>query len=79
MTSMKFDTFPDYDWHDEHDGPYYACNVYAEHLEFYRMGGYRPVHLGETLQQGRYKIVHKLGWGRNGVVWLARDMRYVGP
>lgn len=36
---------------------------------------YHPVHLGDTMQGGRYKIVHKVGWRHDGTVWLARDTK----
>ncbi|OCH96308.1 kinase-like protein [Obba rivulosa] len=35
--------------------------------------GYFPARLGQTLQEGRYCIVRKLGWGQYSNVWLARD------
>lgn len=44
-----------------------------EKLSRYRPGGYHPVHLGDTFKDGRYKIVHKLGWGGFSTAWLARD------
>ena len=50
------------------------CEVDAEPLERYWKGGYHPTHLGETLKEGRYKILHKLGWGGYATVWLARDL-----
>ena len=59
----------------DRDGPFYPCNVYAEPLALYRSGGYHPVHLGDRLQEDRYVIVHKLGWGLNGTTWLARDRK----
>ena len=58
-----------YDWHDD-----------VEMLEGYRSGGYRPTHLGDEVSNGRYRIVHKLGFGSSSTVWLARDQwkdRYV--
>ncbi|PCH37725.1 kinase-like protein [Wolfiporia cocos MD-104 SS10] len=44
-----------------------------EPLRRYRHGGYHPVHIGDTLEQRRYTIVRKLGWGAYSTVWLARD------
>ncbi|KAI4227925.1 MAG: hypothetical protein LQ349_006631 [Xanthoria aureola] len=52
---------------------HYSCNVDAEPLERYRKGGYHPTHLGDVFKDGRYKIMHKLGWGGYGTVWLAKD------
>jgi hypothetical protein len=50
------------------------CEVDAEPLERYRKGGYHPTHLGDTFKDGRYKTIHKLGWGGYATVWLARDL-----
>jgi serine/threonine-protein kinase SRPK3 len=41
----------------------------------YKEGGFHPVHLGDTFQNGRYTIIHKLGHGGFAVVWLARDAK----
>ncbi|KAL8838478.1 MAG: hypothetical protein Q9176_005030 [Flavoplaca citrina] len=49
------------------------CEVDAKPLERYRKGGYHPTHLGDTFKDGRYKVIHKLGWGGYATVWLARD------
>ena len=49
------------------------CEVDAEPLERYRKSGYHPTHLGDIFKDGRYKIMHKLGWGGYATVWLARD------
>ncbi|KAL9125156.1 MAG: hypothetical protein Q9217_005595 [Psora testacea] len=49
------------------------CEVDAEPLERYRKGGYHPTHMGDTFKDGRYKIIHKLGWGGYATVWLATD------
>lgn len=44
-----------------------------EDAEDYRRGGYHPVHLGEIFKDGRYRVIHKLGWGHFSTVWLAAD------
>lgn len=51
----------------------------GEPLAAYRDGGYHPARLGETLDDGRSTILHKLGWGGSSTVWLAEDGRYVAP
>lgn len=45
----------------------------AEPLYRYKLGGYHPVHIGDLIGNGRYEIVHKLGWGAYSTVWAARD------
>ena len=47
----------------------------VEEREGYTTDGFHPVLLGDTLDGGRYRIVHKLGFGAVGTVWLARDNR----
>ncbi|PWY63810.1 kinase-like protein [Aspergillus eucalypticola CBS 122712] len=54
----------------------YSCPVNAEPLHRYTTGGYHPITLGSLLHQGRYKILHKLGWGGYSTVWAARDEQY---
>ena len=51
----------------------YAAYMVHESLYNYRPGGFHPVNLGDTLQDGRYVIRHKLGYGGFSTVWLARD------
>ncbi|KAF5327327.1 hypothetical protein D9619_004016 [Psilocybe cf. subviscida] len=41
--------------------------------KFYRPGGFHPVHIGDAFKDGRYIIVHSLGSGTYGSVWLAND------
>jgi len=44
-----------------------------EDSEDYCKGGYHPVHVGETYNNGRYVVVRKLGWGHFSTVWLSKD------
>jgi len=44
-----------------------------EDIEDYQPGGYHPISIGDTFDQGRYRILHKLGFGGSSTVWLARD------
>jgi serine/threonine protein kinase len=62
-------------------GPLYMFPSFddVENIEYYRPGGYHPVRIGDRIG-GRYKIIHKLGYGGFRTVWLARDtekQRYV--
>ncbi len=54
----------------------HTCDVDAEPLHRYRIGGYHPVRLGDVLKAGRYQILHKLGWGGYSTVWAARDQKF---
>ncbi|KAK1228956.1 serine/threonine protein kinase, CMGC [Marasmius sp. AFHP31] len=46
-----------------------------EDWEDYIEGGYHPVQIGETYNNGRYTVVRKLGWGHFSTVWLAKDTK----
>lgn len=54
----------------------YRCGVESEDPNLYRSGSYYPVKLNDELNHGRYKILHKLGWGGFATIWLAKDNRY---
>jgi hypothetical protein len=55
----------------------FLCDIDAEPLHRYQNGGYHPVHLGHVMHDGRYQIIHKLGWGVWSTVWAVRDLRSV--
>ncbi|RMX87560.1 hypothetical protein D0869_02274 [Hortaea werneckii] len=55
----------------------FHCEIEGEALNRYKHGGYHPIHIGDTLNGGRYTIHHKLGWGGYGTSWLAYDKRSV--
>ena len=56
------------------DWDFYGPNLEVEDLVNYAKGGYCPVHIGDTFED-RYRVIHKLGNGGSGTVWLARDDR----
>ncbi|KAI2641393.1 kinase-like protein [Hypomontagnella submonticulosa] len=45
----------------------------VEDVRLYNEGGLHPVHLDDILD-GRFKVVHKLGNGGFGIVWLCREI-----
>lgn len=53
--------------------PIYNFNDYVENLENYSEGGFHPVEIDDEIHNGRYRIIHKLGYGSYSTVWLARD------
>ncbi|OAK93702.1 kinase-like protein [Phaeosphaeriaceae sp. SRC1lsM3a] len=52
----------------------YSGGIDAEPLHRYRVSGYHPIALGDSFKDGRYKVLHKLGWGGYSTVWAAKDL-----
>jgi serine/threonine-protein kinase SRPK3 len=50
-----------------------AAAVREENLKTYRKGGFHPVRLGDTFDEGRYAVIRKLGFGVYSTVWLCTD------
>ncbi|KAJ3284380.1 serine/threonine protein kinase, CMGC group, partial [Borealophlyctis nickersoniae] len=50
-----------------------------EDAEDYCKGGYHPVNIGDSFNEGRYTILRKLGWGHFSTVWLAQDLKFDRP
>lgn len=73
--SMARHLAPTYTTASRMDHILYVSDIDAEPIHRYRKGGYHPIALGDTLKDGRYKVLHKLGWGGYSTVWAARDQR----
>jgi serine/threonine protein kinase len=43
----------------------------CEWSESYRPGGFHPIVFGDTLKNGQYRVIRKLGNGSFSTVWLA--------
>ncbi|KID63987.1 Protein kinase-like domain protein, partial [Metarhizium hybridum] len=50
-----------------------------EKLVGYQPGGHHPIHLGDELCNGRFRVIHKLGFGGSSIVWLCRDQSQSNP
>ncbi|KAJ5186385.1 hypothetical protein N7449_011149 [Penicillium cf. viridicatum] len=53
----------------------YRLIEYVEDLDRYCPGGYHPLKIGDDLDDGRCRLVGKLGYGGYSTIWLARDLR----
>lgn len=53
--------------------PVNRCPV--EEPDYYSIGGFHPISLGDRLGQGQYTVLRKLGYGQYSTVWLARDAK----
>ncbi|KAK3949793.1 serine/threonine protein kinase [Pseudoneurospora amorphoporcata] len=59
------------------ENDFYGC---TEKLENYKLGGLHPIILGDRLgDNGRFRVVHKLGHGGYGTVWLCQDTLFPTP
>lgn len=50
-----------------------------EQVYDYEPGGHHPVQLGDIFDDGRYRVLHKLGSGGYANVWLSRDLAASTP
>lgn len=50
-----------------------------EHVYDYEPGGHHPVQLGDVFDDGRHRVIHKLGSGGYANVWLCRDLAAPTP
>lgn len=44
-------------------------------VEDYKPSGLHPISIGDTFDQGRFRVLHKLGSGSSYTVWLARNQQ----
>lgn len=58
------------------DGRFRETGYPCEWSEVYRLGGFHPVHFGDTFKDAQYRVIRKLGYGSFSTVWLAVDSQY---
>jgi hypothetical protein len=49
-----------------------------EDIKDYQPDSYHPISVGNTFDHGRFRILHKLGFGGSSTVWPVRDQREEG-
>lgn len=59
-----------------HDSNPFEFEEGLESLADYEPGGLHPIALHDEISNGRYRIIHKLGYGSFSTVWLARDQQH---
>lgn len=47
----------------------------VEDLDRYQPGGYHPLQVGDELDNTRYRVIDKLGYGGYSTIWLAHDLQ----
>lgn len=62
------------------NGLHIEGNPFAlEHLYDYEAGGHHPIQIGDALDNGRYRVIHKLGSGGYANAWLCLDLAAPTP
>ncbi|KAH7907717.1 kinase-like domain-containing protein [Hygrophoropsis aurantiaca] len=57
----------------ERPANFYRLYPGLEEINYYRTGGYHPVHIGDIMHD-RYRVINKLGYGGYSTVWLVKDL-----
>lgn len=69
VASMRISSRPLTPWTEDPSNQsqwrFEPLNLLTEWIESYRPGAFHPVHPGDTLGEGRYEVIAKLGYGAN--------------